>query len=344
MQRAATLALLLVLGSALASEVTPIQKVLTLMGEMKAKAITEKNDEEVKFSAFSQWCTNIKKSKTDEINAGNQKMEALAAAIEKAAVTIRKLTERIQELEEDVNRWKKDEKSAKTVRDAERADFIATQTDYSESIDAVSGAIVVLKKQTPDKAQADLLQASLIQVRSLKLVPSASKDVLGSFLQQDPELAYDAPEANAYENQSGGVIEMLEKLNDEFSTKKRELEKEELGAQQAYEQISQQLADDIENAEFEISKKTKHRADTEQNKAELEGDLAQTTARIRSTLMRQLPCVPRRRRTLKPDSSCGQTNSPPLTKPSTCSRRFWRQASSSTSPDPENGLCTATAP
>merc|ERR1740117_1712310 len=58
----------------------------------------------------------------------------------------------------------------------------------------------------------------------------------------------------------------------------RELEKEELGAQQAYEQIMQQLADDIENAEFEISKKTKHRADTQQSKAELEGDLAQTTA------------------------------------------------------------------
>ena len=44
--------------------------------------------------------------------------------------------------------------------------------------------------------------------------------------------------ANAYENQSGGVIEMLEKLNDEFSSKKRELEKDELGAQQGYEQIA----------------------------------------------------------------------------------------------------------
>ena len=93
-----------------------------------------------------------------------------------------------------------------------------------------------------------------------------------SFMQQDPELAYDAPEANAYENQSGGVIEMLEKLNDEFSTKKRDLEKEELGAQQAFEQIFQQLSDDIENAEFEINKKTKHRAETQEKKAELEGD------------------------------------------------------------------------
>jgi len=101
---------------------------------------------------------------------------------------------------------------------------------------------------------------------------------LTAFLQQAPGLDVSAPEANAYEFQSGGVVDMLEKLKDEFSGKKTELEKEELGAQQGFEQIMQQLADNIENAEFEISKKTKHRAQTQESKAEAEGDLAQTTA------------------------------------------------------------------
>jgi hypothetical protein len=274
----AVLLALVGLVSAEQNQVTPIQKVLTLMEDMKAKGISAKNDEETKFSAFSQWCDNTKGSKTREIEAGNQKIEKLKAGIEKAAVLISKLTDRILELEEDVGRWKKDEKSAATVREAERADFTATVTDYTESIDAVTGAINVLKKQAQDKAQAALIQSSLLQVRSLKLVPAQSKKALTNFLQQDPELAYAAPEANAYEFQSGGVVEMLEKLNDEFSSKKTDLEKEELGAQQAYEQIRQQLADNIENAEFEISKKTKLRAETEQNKADLEGELAQTTA------------------------------------------------------------------
>jgi len=275
----ATLLLLLAgLASAEQSQVTPIQKVLTLMEDMKAKGISAKNEEETKFTAFAQWCENTKGSKTREIEAGNEKIEKLNAGIEKAAVLIGKLTDRIQELEEDVGRWKKDEKSASTVREAERADFTATVTDYTESIDAVTGAINVLKKQAHDRKQADLIQSSLLQVRSLKLVPAQSKKALTNFLQQDPELAYAAPEANAYEFQSGGVVEMLEKLNDEFSSKKTDLEKEELGAQQAYEQIRQQLADNIENAEFEISKKTKLRAETQQNKADLEGELAQTTA------------------------------------------------------------------
>merc|ERR1719453_2475785 len=257
------------------SNVTPIQKVLTLMEELKAKGVAAKQDEETKFSAFSQWCDNTKAAKTGEINAGNEKIEFLTAEIQKAAVLIQQLTDRILELEEDVGRWKKDEKSAKTVRNAERADFTATVTDYTESIDAVSQAISVLKKQAFDRKQA---AASLIQVQSLKLVPAASKKALSSFLQQAPELDVSAPEANAYEFQSGGVVDMLEKLNDEFSSKKTELEKDELGAQQGFEQIMQQLADNIENAEFEISKKTKHRAETQQSKSEQEGDLAQTTA------------------------------------------------------------------
>merc|ERR550514_664130 len=187
----ATVALVLltdVRGHSERSQVTPIQKVLTLMEEMKAKGIKEKNDEEVRFSAFSQWCDNTKASKTDEINAGNQKIESLNAGIEKARVLIEKLTDRILELEEDVGRWKKDQKSATAVRDAERADFTATVTDYTESIDAVSGAINVLKKQAYDRKQADLIQESLIQVRSLRLVPVASKKALTSFLQQAPEL------------------------------------------------------------------------------------------------------------------------------------------------------------
>jgi outer membrane murein-binding lipoprotein Lpp len=254
------------------AKVTPIQKVLQLMGELRTKAETEKKQEEVRFSAFNQWCKDIQRTKTNEIEAGNAKIEQLNAKIEKATVHIKKLTERIQELEEDVGRWKKDEKSATTVREAEQHDYKLTFIDYTESITALEQAINVLKKQ--DYARA---QASLLQVRSLKTLDTRSKQVLDSFLQQPSELEYQAPEAAAYESQSGGVLDMLDKLQDKFTTEKRALEKEELMNKNAYQQIMQQLADDIENAEFEIEKKSKERAETEQKKAELEGDLAQTT-------------------------------------------------------------------
>jgi len=137
-----------------------------------------------------------------------------------------------------------------------------------------------------DKPQAALIQ-SLVQISRMTLVPISTKKALAAFLQQPvadsipdampaDNLAVSAPEANAYENQSGGVIDMLVKLEDEFKTKKAELEEEELKAQQAFEQIFQQLTDNIENAQHEINKKTTLRAETEEQKATAKGDLEQT--------------------------------------------------------------------
>lgn len=257
-----------------------------MMGEMAAKGDAEKKAEAVKFSAFDQWCQNTVRTKTNEIDAGTTKMEELNAEIEQCDVDIRALTARIQELDEDVDRWNKDQAAATAVRDKEAVDFKATVTDYSESLEALAGAIQVLKKQDADRPQAALVQ-SLVQVSRMSLVPISTKKALAAFLQQPvadsipdampaDNLAVSAPEANAYEFQSGGVVDMLVKLEDEFKTKKADLEEEELKAQHAFTQIMQQLADNIENAEHEINKKTTLRAETEEQKAEAQGDLATT--------------------------------------------------------------------
>merc|ERR1719420_287817 len=167
--------------------------------------------------------------------------------------------------------------SATTIREKEKADFTATLQDYSESIDALERAINVLKKQSADKPQAELFQ-SLLQVSALKLVPSETKGALASFLQQDPAATYSAPEANAYEFQSGGIVDMLEKLKKQFKDQKLQLEEDEMTAQHGYESIMQDLTDNIENAEAEIARKSKVKAEREQDKADDEKELAQTTA------------------------------------------------------------------
>jgi len=283
-------ALLATFSTANAAKVTPIEKVLEMMNGMVEKGVAAKQDEEVKFSAFDQWCTNQQRIKNDEIEAGWNKIQALKAQIEKHDSDIAQLTDRIEELDADVGRWEKDRQAATAVRDKENADFKATVTDYTESLTAIAGAIEVLSKQQGDTVQAEFVQ-SLLQVQKSRVVPMSAKRALMSFIQMnqpvadsvpdampDDGLAYEAPEAAGYSSQSGGVVDMLTKLEDEFKEKRTELETEELAAQQAFAQIIQQLSDNIENAEHEITKKTTLRAETEEAKAEAEGDLAQTTA------------------------------------------------------------------
>mmetsp|Transcript_16953 Transcript_16953/g.42633 ORF Transcript_16953/g.42633 Transcript_16953/m.42633 type:complete len:489 (-) Transcript_16953:118-1584(-) len=94
----------------------------------------------------------------------------------------------------------------------------------------------------------------------------------------DEMLFHKAPEAYGYEFQSGGVVDMLEKLKDQFETQKYDLDKEEMTAQHAFEDIAQQLTDNTENANHEISKKSVLRAETQELMAAHKGDLTQTTS------------------------------------------------------------------
>merc|ERR1719272_2238469 len=169
-------------------------------------------------------------------------MEMLKADIQKDVADAARLTKEIAAHDEDISVWTGDEKAATKVREIEKADFDALNRDYSESIDALQRAIAVLKKQSYDRKQG----GSLVQVSALtqlNLIPAAAKKAIDAFLQQDPQegLAVSAPEANAYEFQSSGVIEMLEKLLDKFVDEKTQLEKEEMNSKHAYDMLMQDL-------------------------------------------------------------------------------------------------------
>jgi len=269
--------------------VTPIGKVIDLLKEMKAKGDAAQKEEATKFAAFEQWCQDQQRIKTDEIASADASIEELNAGILKHKVSIEALSNRIQELEEDVGRWTKDTASVREIRTKEKADYDTTAQDFSETLGALDEAIAVLARRAAkvEQPESESWEGALLQLTKRAKIPAGAKSALMAFLQQaqpdveampDSDLYKSAPQAAAYEFQSGGIVDMLKKLKSEFSQKKYETEMEEKNAQHAFEQMVQQLADSIENANHEISKKTATRGETEQAKAEAEGDLAQITA------------------------------------------------------------------
>merc|ERR1740124_1629931 len=113
----------------------------------------------------------------------------------------------------------------------------------------------------------------------LKLIPDEAKRAIDAFLQQDPDegLAVSAPEANAYEFQSSGVIEMLEKLLDKFIDERTTLEKEEMNSKHAYDMLMQDLKAQIAQGTADRDSKAESKAKNLQNKADANGDLKDTT-------------------------------------------------------------------
>jgi chromosome segregation ATPase len=261
------------------AEVTPVQKVIQLMQGMLEKGKKEKHDEQVQFAAYKQFCDDTSVEKTRAIKEANERIEVLKADIQKYTAKAAKLTKEIAELDEDISIWTGDIKAATKVREIEKADYDATHKDYSESVDALERAIDVLKKQSYDRKQ----KASLLQVSSLttlNLIPAEAKRAIDAFVQedQDPEgLAVSAPEANGYEFQSNGIIEMLEKLLDKFITERTTLEKEEMNSKHAFDMLMQDLNAQIAQGTKDRDEKAESKAKALQAKADADGDLKDTT-------------------------------------------------------------------
>merc|ERR1719198_1894948 len=271
------------------SKVTPVQKVLELLNGMLEKGKQEKHEEMVQFAKFKQFCEDTTREKTTAIEKATEQIGLLKADIQTYAADAARLTEEIAGHDDDIDVWTKDVKAATNVRDIEKTDYDATHKDYSESISALERAIAVLKKQDYDRKQApaEAEEESFTQVAALKnlnLIPAEAKNAITLFLQQDepeeatPEgLEVTAPEANAYEFQSGHIIEMLEKLLDKFIAERTELEKEEMDSVHEFQMLMQDLKASIEQATIDRTEKTEFKAKSLQAKADAEGDLTDTT-------------------------------------------------------------------
>jgi len=261
-----------------AETVTPVQKVIVLLNEMLAKGKSEKHDEQVQFATYKQFCDDTSVEKTRRIKEGDQAIEMLKADIQKAVADSAQLAKEVAEHDADIATWTGDKKAATKVRTIEKADYDAMHKDYSESVDALQRAIVVLKKQAYDRAQT----SSLVEVQKLKtlnLIPKDAKRVIDTFLMQEDSGVDDleAPEAAGYEFQSHGVIEMLEKLLDKFIDERTTLEKEEMNGKHAYDMLIQDLTAQVEQATTDRTSKSEQKAKTLQAKADAEGDLTDTT-------------------------------------------------------------------
>merc|ERR550514_1626094 len=133
------------------------------------------------------------------------------------------------------------------------------------------------------KAEAhDVAQSALVQITQLPRVPAEAKQVIGAFLGQTPfddeNLALAAPEANAHEFASQGIVDLLSKLEDKFADQRTKLEKEEMKDGHAYQMVMQDLQQQIDSATQSREEKSEEKAKSLQMAADARGNLGDTTA------------------------------------------------------------------
>jgi len=270
-------------------------KVIAMLQNMAAKAKTEKQNEEVAFSKFNQWCKDTSASLKNGISEGASAIESLTAEIGKLSSDVTGLGGSIAGLQADVEQATADSKSSTEQRAKDNEAFLAESKDYSESVDALDRAIAVMQKENYDRPAS---AAAFLQFPDEPNMPEKVRSIVAAFMGigQEPgtaeELAYDAPEANAYEYQSTSIIDLLKKLSDQFRSKLGDSQKEEQNSVHAFNMVIEDLKDSIENSNKAISEQSiekkrkeetiamnqKELAVTETTKTEDEKVLAEMTA------------------------------------------------------------------
>jgi len=142
---------------ATSAKVTPVEKVLEMLGEMKVKGEKMKEEEAKTHATYTEWVDDRTKELGFEIQTAESTIEELIAFIDKADSDVAKLGDEIATLDGDIARLEGEKADATAVRTSEKAEFLKVEQDYSESVDALGRAIQVVSSQQYARPQAMML-------------------------------------------------------------------------------------------------------------------------------------------------------------------------------------------
>eukprot|EP00933_Yihiella_yeosuensis_P030130 TRINITY_DN237_c0_g2_i1.p1 TRINITY_DN237_c0_g2~~TRINITY_DN237_c0_g2_i1.p1 ORF type:complete len:703 (-),score=269.94 TRINITY_DN237_c0_g2_i1:62-2170(-) len=206
-----------------ATEVNPIQKVVSMLGDLKGKVEADGKLEDESYAKYDKFCVKAKRDIGYEIQTGESSVEELTAAIDKAASDVGTSQKRASDLAKDIESNNKALSEAFELNKKETGDYKASVAELKDSIDMLGKAMDVLSKKLASK-DAALLQTNK-QVKAEEdgfvkalgaIVDAAStshheKSSLTAFLNTATK---QAPAVPAYTSKSGGIVEILDEMKD----------------------------------------------------------------------------------------------------------------------------------
>uniref|UniRef100_A0A7S1WTE5 Uncharacterized protein n=1 Tax=Alexandrium catenella TaxID=2925 RepID=A0A7S1WTE5_ALECA len=214
---------------------SPVQQVIQMLTDMKAKGEKEKEVESQIFKTYeSDVYLEWKRELEYQIKSEKAQIEELTATIGKHDSDVQELGGQIREIDGQVDTLETDQKAAAQMRERERSEFLEEQTSYTESLYALDRAIQMLKAQSYDREQA----TAFLQ-RTAKTLPGmrrvlAALELLEMGAHTADQQPSGAPAVAAYEFQSGSIVDMLKELRKKFKDELGELQKEEMNMAHAY--------------------------------------------------------------------------------------------------------------
>jgi len=256
-----------------AASVTPVQKVLTMMNEMKSKGEKMVEEERKTYSDYSEWVDDQSTALGFEIKTANSDIEKLTAAASKADNDVSKLGAAVSKLQGELGSTEAAKQEATGLRNSQHAEYEKISKDYGESVDALGRAIQTMTARSVSVPEAEML------LQKMAVSKPGMRRVLAAFIQlgeKEREAARGGPAVAAYEFQSGSIVALLESFEKKFKGELEEVETQESNENHNYQNEMIHMSNTIDFMNKEIEEKSVLKAKRASESAKAKSDLAST--------------------------------------------------------------------
>jgi len=260
--------LALLVGQAVGSSVTPVEKVVQLLTGLREKVEGEGKKEAAAYDKYACFCKEQLNEKMYLIEKSDAKIAALEAKIGDLGSDISALSGDISTLSGDIDGLTGDIGDITKKRKTAHSTYVKNEEDVSGAIDSIKRAIKELKSSKGElKGKVDM-EVALAQIkvaaRSTRLTLPEGRLALLS--RKQPGEAYQ------YEYHANDIIATLEGLLVTFTENKNTLDQEEFKGNSAFEKKRLGLQNEKTFKEREKAEKEKIEAFKEEEKSAKEKD------------------------------------------------------------------------
>jgi len=244
--RSATV-ILLCLGAVIqAVDVSPVEKVITLLEDLKTETEEAGKKEASTYDTFACFCKDTTVSKSDAIKTEQDNIDTFAATLEEQTGISNAKQAEVEELGEMIRTLDKEMTEITAMREKEKAKYEATAADLSKAVSSLEGAIADMQagKGASFLSVKKGIRKSIAIADALDLSPKQQRSIT-ALLQTDAD---DAPEGD-FAFHGDDIIATLQDLEKEFKAKKAEVDQIEGQNKKDFNEVMKSKTNEKKTAE-----------------------------------------------------------------------------------------------
>jgi len=222
------LVLLISVTTVFADEVSPVEKVVTMMEDLQTQVVTEGKAEATTYDKFACFCKDMSNDKNTAITEAQDSISSLTASINQLTSDREDLDSDIAEYNAKLELLEKQMREATATRAEQKATYDKEKAELTKGKGDVDNAVEEMKASAAPSFV--VVQSVLKTVRQAVLMADAlgqgpkNRQVLTELLQQAPGVPMDSYEGG----RAGGIVETIEGLSEDFIDKIAEIKATEV--------------------------------------------------------------------------------------------------------------------